>query len=141
MDEPKSPLTGLSEFNPTAGKELLNVESRPSFSGIDAPEGFYIIAYKLISEKNGKNRYIVTDHKNIDRFIQQQLAFAVRTYDIKIVEKSSDYLEANSIATILTLEENFEGGVKKFRLGGILMAKYSLKEIFSNDTLIKKYPI
>lgn len=108
---------------------------------MNAPEGFYIIAYKLKKDPDGKNLFVVTDHKDIDRFIQSKLEFGLRTGDVKIVEKSNDYLEALSIANLMTVEENLHGGVKRTRWFDWLMARYTVKEIFSNDTILTKYPI
>lgn len=107
---------------------------------VTVPSGYYIISYKRNDEgSNGRNYYVVSDHTNIEKFVIERLAFGEKTRDIHIIEKADDFIEANSIATILTLEENFEGGIKKLRFGGMLMAKYTWKELWNGNTKLKWY--
>lgn len=120
---------------------LTIAESKPLVTNPNAPKGYYIIAYRLSSEKNGKNRYVVTDHQDIQSFIHNRLAFGERTYDIKIIEQVPDYLNALSIADILTIEENHGLDLNRFRLGGMLMASYTWKEMIDPKTKLKKYDI
>lgn len=111
-----------------------------------APKGYYIFAYRLKKKNDGKNHFVVTDHTSIEKFIDEKLHFGIDTEDVKVVERAEDYLEALAVCEILMLEENQEimargGLVKRKALGRMLNARYSLKEIFAKDTLIKKYDV
>lgn len=131
---------GLKPFTPKA--PILIPERKPEPQKIvNIPHGYYVIAYKKSDEDKGKNHFAVTEHTNIDKFIEDKLNFGIRTHDIKIIEKAENYLDALSIAEILTLEENFEGGYKRFRLGGMALAKYTFMEMFSKNTKTKRYNI
>lgn len=126
-------------FNPPP-KIVPEVRIEPSARIVIAPYGYYVMSYKLNAENSGKERFAVTDHTNIEKFINEKLQFGERTYDVKIIEKVNDYLEALSIVDLLTLEAN-NGGVRKYRLGGILNAKYSWKELIDWNTKIKRFAV
>lgn len=149
MDEQNKIVNNFLEKTPVVTPSLITYQKPPSLQqpSVSAPTGFYVIAYKLAGEINGKNYFTVTDHTDIDKFMVSRLKFGQQSKDVKIVEKADTYLDAVSIATVLTLEENFNDGYEKKGFGGliwrwdnILRAKYTLKEIFTSSTPIKKYP-
>lgn len=126
--------------------DLTTVVKPPPPVPFATTKGYYIFAYKLKKENNGKFRFAVTDHTSIEKFIEERLRFGVDTLDVKVVDKTDDYLEALSVMDILILEENQEimergGIVKRTGLGRILNARYTLKEILSKDTKVKKYDV
>lgn len=140
LGEENKPDEGPKPFVPPVPKIVPEQRVEPAARIVIAPYGYYVISYKLSAENNGKNRFAVTDHTNIEKFINEKLQFGERTYDVKIIEKVPDYLEALSIVDLLTIEEN-NGGMKKFRLGGILNAKYTWKELIKWDTPIKRFAV
>lgn len=133
---------GLHKAFADVPKLVPEVTARPI---VPVAAGYYVISYKRKDEgSTGRNYYVVTDHTNIEKFVIDRLAFGEITKDIKIIEKiegtgPESYVEAVSIATVLTLEENFEGGIKKFRLGGLLKAKYTWAELWGRNTKLKWY--
>lgn len=71
---------------------------------ITALKGFYVISFKTNKDEK-RNLYTVTNHINIDKFIQDMLQFGVLTFDVKIIEKTDDYLDAISRMNMLVCEE------------------------------------
>lgn len=116
--------------------DLTPVTSKPSTLSTPIKKGYYVIAYKLNKEMNGRYHYVVTDHSGIEQFIQHRLEFGSRTYDVKIIERVDDYLEAQSVADMLTIEENFEKGSipKQFTMNDLidwLKQRMDIKTFFS----------
>jgi len=99
--EKKDSSNDLGSLFPVTGKPL-------AAGATPVKKGYYVIAYKLNKEVSGRYHYLVTDHNNIEQFIQHKLEFGSRTYDVKIIERVDDFLEAQSVADMLTIEENFD---------------------------------
>lgn len=136
---------GLKPFTPPVPPRIVPEIRAGAPNIVVAPHGYYVVSYKMSDEINRigrkKNYYAVTTHTNIERFINEELEFGTRTYDVKIIEKADNYLDALSVADILRTEENFDEH-PSFRLGGILKARYTFREIFfGKDTKLKKYPL
>lgn len=71
----------------------------------NAPKGFYVISFKANKDEK-RELYTVTNHLSIDKFIQDMLQFGVLTYDVKIIEKTDDYLDAVDRMNILVCQSN-----------------------------------
>lgn len=140
LGEENKPDEGPKPFVPPVPKIIPEQRVEPAARIVIAPHGYYVVSYKLTAENNGKTRFAVTDNTSIEKFINDRLQFGDRTYDVKIIEIVNDYLEALSIVDLLTLEEN-NGGMKKYRIGGILNAKYNWKELTDWNTRIKRFAV
>lgn len=127
------------EKKDSPSENLIPVTSKPTMS-TPVKKGYYVVAYKLNKEVAGRYHYIVTDHTNIEQFIQHKLEFGSRTYDVKIIERVDDYLEAQSVADMLTIEENFDkqGNRKRMTMAELidwLKQKTDFKTFFSKKNM------
>lgn len=142
-EENKDKLPGsdeLSKFNPVNPLPKI-IHEQPAPKPVHVPLGYYVLAYKVIDEEPGaKFHYVALDTHatNLEKFINDDLRIGFYAKDIQVVEKANSFSEALSICVILRTEEHF-GFHPHLRLGGILKARYTWKEIWDSKTKLKKY--
>lgn len=130
----------LSKFNPVNPLPQI-IHEKPAPKPVHVPLGYYVLAYKVIDEEpNAKFHYVALDTHatNLEKFINDDLRIGFYAKDIQVIEKAQSFAEALSIADVWRTEEHF-GFHPNLRLGGILKARYTWREIFDSKTKLKRY--